>query len=436
MSAQPIQATIFAYQVGFGDCFLVRFTYEDDSRRHMLIDFGTTDRNLVKMHMPKIAADIRDKCMEPGGGRLDVVVATHRHADHISGFATADDGTGTGTGDIIASLKPRVVIQPWTEAPEAPTDWEGPEGETAHEAFTRRVSSLNAMEKTAEAALEFLATKPKGASAKLAAELRFIGEDNLSNVSAVKNLQAMAPRRLFVFHGCDTELSEELPGIGVTVLGPPTLKQTDSIKKQRSKDPDEFWQLAPKRLTDAIPREKARRSKSTLFPTAKLIPGTRLFLEQRWLAKRLDECNAEMVLSLVRALDDQMNNTSVILLFDAGSKRLLFPGDAQIENWRYALQSPLASLLDSVDLYKVGHHGSRNATPRSLWKKFARKGPKTTPGRLTSVMSTRHGKHGSVESHTEVPRQTLVNALDAESDLYSTETLATGELYRKVEIAL
>lgn len=37
----PTALTIFAYQVGFGDCFLLRFTYPDRPR-HVLIDFGTT----------------------------------------------------------------------------------------------------------------------------------------------------------------------------------------------------------------------------------------------------------------------------------------------------------------------------------------------------------------------------------------------------------
>ena len=37
----PIRLHLFAYQVGFGDCFLLRFVYPDDSQRHVLIDFGT-----------------------------------------------------------------------------------------------------------------------------------------------------------------------------------------------------------------------------------------------------------------------------------------------------------------------------------------------------------------------------------------------------------
>ena len=32
-----------------------------------------------------------------------------------------------------------------------------------------------------------------------------------------------------------------LPGVTVSVLGPPTLEQTTKIKKQRSKDEAEFW---------------------------------------------------------------------------------------------------------------------------------------------------------------------------------------------------
>ena len=107
----PITATIFAYQVGFGDCFLLRFTYPDSTKRHLLIDFGTTKlpNGFNSSHMIDVANDIKAKC----GGKLDIVVATHRHADHISGFATKADRSGPG--DIIRSLKPSIVLQPWTK---------------------------------------------------------------------------------------------------------------------------------------------------------------------------------------------------------------------------------------------------------------------------------------------------------------------------------
>jgi hypothetical protein len=126
----------------------------------------------------------------------------------------------------------------------------------------------------------------------------------------------------------------------------------------------------------------------------------------------------------VRNLDQQMNNTSVILLMQIGSKKLLFPGDAQIENWQFALgQKKYIDLLKSVNLYKVGHHGSLNATPKSLWKLFENKSEKKTAKRLLSLMSTMDGKHGSAHSHTEVPRETLVDALEHNSDFFSTQQL-------------
>ena len=130
-----------------------------------------------------------------------------------------------------------------------------------------------------------------------------------------------------------------------------------------------------------------------------------------------------------------MNNTSLILLFETKTKKLLFPGDAQIENWQYALgQEKFQKLLADVDVYKVGHHGSLNATPRSMWDLFKNKGAPNKKGRLKSVLSTKPGKHGSVASRTEVPRATLLKELSSHSELHSTDKLADGELFETIEI--
>lgn len=434
---QPIRATVFAYQVGFGDCFLLRYDYDDGQRRHMLFDFGTTGlpEEATSGHMLDVARDIAGKCTENGADGLDVLVATHRHADHISGFATRADGKGSG--DIIASLRPKVVVQPWTEVPDAQLDWLGPDQSDSahHAAIGRRWNSLQAMHESAREAVAFAQAYVKRLPPALARQLTFIGEDNLANLSAVKNLQVMGKsgRHCYAYHGCDLDLATLLPGIDVQVLGPPTLRQTETIRKQRSRDKDEFWQLQPRRLAEA---RGAHRGAKPLFPGASSRPATRLFTEQRWLAHRIDELNGEVMLSLVRALDKQMNNTSVILLMKAGSKSLLFPGDAQIENWQYALQSPLAAQLDCVDLYKVGHHGSLNATPRSMWNRFQKRGAAQKRDRLTSVLSTRHGKHGNDATNTEVPRRTLVSELRAKSNLFSTEDLEPEMLHQTIMLDL
>jgi hypothetical protein len=119
-----------------------------------------------------------------------------------------------------------------------------------------------------------------------------------------------------------------------------------------------------------------------------------------------------------------MNNTSLILLFTIGSKRLLFSGDAQIENWEYALKVAKEKKknvkdLAGVTVYKVGHHGSLNATPKTLWNGFKKKGKG-----LETLLSTKRGKHGHVSSGTEVPRKLLEDALENDSKLHSTLELA------------
>jgi hypothetical protein len=131
-----------------------------------------------------------------------------------------------------------------------------------------------------------------------------------------------------------------------------------------------------------------------------------------------------------------MNNTSVILLLEVGKHKMLLPGDAQIENWAYALSQPKwTRLLKDVNLYKVGHHGSLNATPKPLWGLFRNKGVPGKKGRLASLCSTKAGKHGSVTSGTEVPRRLLVDELKKASTFVSSEG-AKDPFCNKVELVL
>ena len=38
----PTSLKVYAYNVGFGDCFLLQFGYPDKTKKHVLIDFGST----------------------------------------------------------------------------------------------------------------------------------------------------------------------------------------------------------------------------------------------------------------------------------------------------------------------------------------------------------------------------------------------------------
>lgn len=428
MSTRPTSATLFAYQVGFGDCFLLRFSYPQGVRKHILIDFGTMElpKKRAANHMLMVANDIASKC----GGRLEAVVATHRHADHISGFSTQG---ANSPGNVIRSLKPAVVVQPWTEKLSLAEDSLGP---VSSKGFAQRAAARKIMtlQDTAARIVSALDKHERALSKPIAARVRFIGEDNIKNVSAVKNLAAMGKKNIYAYHGGPSGLEKLLPGVKTHVLGPPTLRQTETIRDQREIDRTEYWHLQFKQLADG---ETQIGFGPPLFPPAVVAKGTKLPASARWLANRIRLAREEELLGIVTALDDVLNNTSLILLFETGSKKLLFPGDAQIENWSLALsKDKYRKLLSEVDLYKVGHHGSLNATPKSMWNAFKKKGQKDKRDRLTTVLSTLPGKHGSEKNKSEVPRETLVTQLRQHSDFHSTHTLKEGVLLTQVEISL
>ncbi|MHC1765008.1 MAG: hypothetical protein AB9869_12020 [Verrucomicrobiia bacterium] len=412
-SRSPFQLTLRTYQVGFGDCLLLTFHYSKPAKdRHVLIDFGTaaTPKAFGAGLMNRIAEDIRLEC----NGKLDLVVATHRHRDHISGFARSEDGKAPG--DVIRALRPERVLQPWTEDPDAAPDATTPTRELPPtQSYLRALDAMHQFSETMLAEAQVLRSR---LSKRLLDQLSFLGEDNLSNASAVNNLMTMGKRKPKYLHfGVDPQLDSILPGVKVHVLGPPTLEQSGAISKQRAKDEAEFWHiraLASRQFVAGAKPAFSGQISRTRPPYT------------RWIIPRLQANRGRELLELVRALDAAMNNTSLILLFEAGGKKLLFPGDAQIENWSYALEQAktrprLRALLEEVDLYKVGHHGSLNATPKSLWNLFKKRG--TAQPRLQVVVSTMANKHGSVDRGTEVPRGKLVDALKRESEYFSTQDL-------------
>ncbi len=424
MALEPETATLRTYHVGFGDCFLLSFGYGGGEKRHVLVDFGTTQ---TPENKPKIlqetAANIRDLT----GGRLTAVVATHRHKDHIEGFKTT--GAGDGPGDLIRQCEPDLVIQPWTEDPDLETGATAP---PEHKQFRLAMRDLEAVSRAIRRdARNF-------AEPGFENQLAFLGENNLPNVTAVRNLQQMGKKAEYVYANCDTALAGLLPGVRVAVLGPPTLEQTKAIKKQRSRDEEQFWRLWQNRALVAklgfstggaqptIPETKME----PVFPHASHYSPSENPPEARWFRRKVQEMYGGEMLELVRTLDKVLNNTSVILLFEFCGKKLLFSGDAQIENWSYALDNEVVcARLRDVDLYKVGHHGSLNATPKELWALFNRKRQdgQDTKEVLKTVVSTLAGKHGHAEDGTEVPRTKLVADLMKFSDYYTTQAMESSE---------
>lgn len=411
------------YQVGFGDCFLLSLEYDKplpDGRaeRHVLVDYGSTRsarEQRARGRMREVAALIA----EHTHGELDALVLTHRHKDHLFGFS---DDTGAKT---IRDLKPKLVLRPWTEDPDLPATADRP-AVAGEPAATLGPASARFARSLAEAqdAVVLLASRPG-----LHAGLKAAAAEQLKNADAVALLDELSAndRGRYLYAGADAKTTKVLPGLKITVLGPPTIEQDPRVGKQREEDP-QYWMLALRASLHEAAAE-ATSGGSSPEPSVHVGPGP-----VRWLINHLDQQKVRSVTRLVRKLDDALNNTSLILLLEVGGLSMLFPGDAQIENWQFTLDRlgddpEVKQKLASIDLYKVGHHGSRNATPRSLHALWVDRPDALPP--LTALMSTRPDVHGETEA-TAVPRATLVTALEQVATLISTDDLDQGQPFVEV----
>jgi hypothetical protein len=78
--------TLRLYRQGLGDCFLLAFPREEKEPFYLLIDCGV----ILGTPEPKLVMDavVRDIAAATGG-RIDLLVITHEHWDHVSGFVQA-----------------------------------------------------------------------------------------------------------------------------------------------------------------------------------------------------------------------------------------------------------------------------------------------------------------------------------------------------------
>jgi hypothetical protein len=391
--------TVRMYNVGFGDCFLLTFPYSaaHGGDRHVLIDFGShpKPKGAPAGFMEAIAQDIATQCQ---GGRL-AVVATHRHADHISGFAT--NAKGTASGDILRALKPDVVVQPWTEHPQAAQNAHKPPRRLAARHFHE---ALAAMQRFAAALVPELEQLPRFLPRAFRQQLVYTGQDVIRNRAAVENLMTMGRRKArYVYAGSASGLETFLPGVKIHVLGPPTLDQTPTIGTYAPSSPD-YWLRRRQLALRAGPQHGRPTGDRPLFPRARRRPRGRFPSHATWFIERMRQAYADELLAIVTQLDDFLNNTSLILMFEVAGQKLLFPGDAQLENWTYAL-TKYRKQLSGVTVYKVGHHGSLNATPRTLWRLMTEGDTAVPSAQFRTLLSTLPDVHGGKTGlPTEVPR--------------------------------
>jgi hypothetical protein len=368
-----------------------------------------------------------DKVVDDIAGRvdkLDVLVITHRHADHLSAFGTASGG------QTLEGLAPAVVLRPWMDDPKVPAD--------ADEPVRSFVGGLHLAQHFA-GALEQAITETRAGVARdgqatspgRRPDLLDFVVGQVANTSAISRLDRIAANtdgRYLCATATPLSL-RHLPGVRISVLGPPTYHQLPALRREGKDYKDQYWLTQTGLLQNALAVAglTSRRAKNLAREALEARDSDAVIGPARWLIARMQDRHEQTLERIVEGIDNALNNTSLILLVEVGTRKLLFPGDAQGESWSWALEyapnrSRYRELLKNIDLYKVGHHGSRNATPKPLYELWT-----TQRRELVSLMSTLPGKHGAASRNSEVPRRTLVIALNRLSAaLYRTDKLGNA----------
>jgi beta-lactamase superfamily II metal-dependent hydrolase len=351
--------TIRTYRHGLGDCHLVSIYRKDEDPYRILIDcgviLGTAD---AKQTMCNVMADI----LAETGGKVDILVATHEHGDHISGFVQA--------ADQFSKLQVDNVWMAWTE------------DERDELATTLRKDRNSAQEKLQRAAARLqIEGNDYEDSHPVLSLLEFFGAAGQATTkSALEAVRAKSTHPRY----CDPKDPPfEIPGADarIYVLGPP--RDLTLLKKTSpSKSAPETYSLALQAFEESVANALDRSEEQLPFSGPFRIPmnaskGLPFFQRNYWDGepwRRIDVAWMDDATQFALALDNMTNNTSLVLAIELEQNDvLLFAADAQVGNWlswhncSWKVQNRTISgndLLKRTIVYKVGHHGSHNATLR------------------------------------------------------------------------
>jgi metallo-beta-lactamase superfamily protein len=402
-AAAANDVTVRMFCQGLGDGFLITIPQTGMRPYSILIDFGVAQgtpsaETIMRQAVAKIA--------ELTQGVIDLVVLTHEHWDHVSGYVLAAD-----------ALKTRLTFKhlwvAWTEKRGDPLADElrakYAKAKVALARAFRTAASRRAFDETTVERLQalkgILAFAGLGAAARAAAgSKRGTVEDAMAlphelvkekaNPGAVTYLEPGACPRL-------PDATGFAAGLQAFVLGPPRNRKLllrmdpketgDEAYEKKKGDPpglSDNWAW----MASAMSGGRARASLAGDEDLARSRPfdsklGMALadaeqdpFFEGYFSKARADKerrIDGDWLWTgaqhLALRMDTYTNNTCLVLAFElpASKRILLFAADAQVGNWLSWHDQPYkvgdrtltaADLLAHTTLYKVGHHGSHNAT--------------------------------------------------------------------------
>ena len=373
--SSAVTVNIKMYQVGeLGDCFLLNFK-EGANESNVLIDCGSFRNG--SQSVTRLNAVVSNIKKQLNSRKLDIVVGTHQHNDHLSGYVHARDQFTNS------------INQVWLSWLDDPNDPLASQIGADHQNLVHQLTAVN----TALAAI-----KPGKDLAPVKDILGFYGLDSQSPAGNSPGVPAQGVINLKQFGG-DNKVEyltpgeiKALPGLSpdavkVYVLGPPRdqklLFDKDPAKGQSydhalqlaSQDASRFLSAISNHTHTANPTEdQFPFNKHYKKPEALAdIDIVKRYRNRQFAWQRIDDNWIDQANHLALYLDSYTNNSSLVLAFELvkSGKVLLFVGDAQIGNWLSweDLVFPDArkdfktnNLLERTVLYKVGHHASHNAT--------------------------------------------------------------------------
>lgn len=420
----PIDAVaVRMYRGILGDCFLIRIG-RGGVWRHILIDCGVlqnvasgeailaklspevaqkvgVERLRAVQAGPELIRKIAEDVVATVGKKIDLLVLTHEHFDHFSGFALAED-VFTAADVSIGGL-----WLAWTEDPGC--------------------DLANKLRKRFETGKQAMALAAKVGQQHQA--MGMVSDDRLQMVAALaeflgpvdverRGLAAAPKKQGGVKSGqAVIQMLKDKAGIDATrylrpgqivdalglkayVLGPP-MKEERLEKDKPSSDPvkKEVYlttldgamavestmrvQLAgvthESAGVDGAPFALPHLQRNGEADSEHKAALRRLYLSDEH--RKIDHEWTAAAEALALKMDSDTNNTSLALAFELEDGQvLLFPGDAQVGNWlswhdqtyppkvKAGRPPPVTAndLLRRTTFYKVGHHASHNATLRQL----------------------------------------------------------------------
>jgi beta-lactamase superfamily II metal-dependent hydrolase len=344
--------------------------------QHILIDCGVHAGNIGTMD------DCVQDLIKVTNRKLALVIATHYHADHLSGFASNFDEfaqfevgmvwiTNRLDPDNAGAMKFKAQLRSLAGELQFRL---GLRAKGQDEDSEEGLATQRALFKVSDALGLGMDDTQFGAAAKE-------GSNDKALRLLTKNFKNKPPVKYY--QGGDTPaLPPSLKGaITAELLAPSSLDSKGEFATEDN--PTEQYLAAA--ADDGLPPDKLRPfDKDWPATAANYVPS--VFSEYRTqeqpdtpgttnMENLLKASQPDALLAAADKLDGTLNNQSLVILFTVNKRKLLFVGDAQWGNWAYwlygksvtgkdpGIQATAKEILESVDFYKVGHHGSTNANP-------------------------------------------------------------------------